>query len=71
VPQNLTLALGAVGSGVVLVDFDHARRAERYRVMAVDAAAPATVLLSQLVPKARPCFTASPPAKPLAYQLLP
>jgi hypothetical protein len=44
VPENLVATPGARGSHAVFVDWDNARRAENYRVLARDAATSAMVL---------------------------
>ena len=49
VPENLVVAPGAAGSGRIFVDWDDARRAEKYRATVNNTANPRVVLETKIV----------------------
>jgi hypothetical protein len=62
VPENLVVAPGAAGSGRIFVDWDDARRAEKYRATITNTANPSAVLATKIVEESEATFDGLPAA---------
>jgi hypothetical protein len=62
VPENVVVVPGAAGSGRVFVDWDDARRAEKYRATVTNAANPNAVLATKIVEESEATFDGLPAA---------
>jgi hypothetical protein len=62
VPENVIVAPGAAGSGRIFVDWDDARRAEKYRATVTNTANPSVVLATKIVEESEATFDGLPAA---------
>jgi hypothetical protein len=60
VPENVVVAPGAAGSGRIFVDWDDARRAEKYRATVTNTANPRVVLATKIVEESEATFDGLP-----------
>ena len=62
VPENVIVAPGAAGSGRLFVDWDDARRAEKYRARVINVTNPGTTLATKIVEESEATFDGLPSA---------